>query len=183
MAYSLADSQVPRTGIGENGDVPNKQIVHFVTSIQSQLFWEITKLKWDTDFSKTRFCYPWDISRDFLQVHEEKRKLFSDQFESALYVAAWVIEFEEMFDNPPAFTETNDSIEEYLSEHVEAFNNFDTETELGIYDFNNYLSEDKPTNFHEYFLIALKEANNRNTWENSNFIKEYKANFLSINKV
>ena len=88
--------------------------------------------------------------------------------------AAWVTELEDMFDHLPSFKETKDSIEEYLSEHLEAFDNFDTKTELDIYDFSDYLPQDKPTNFHEYFLLTLEQANGEHAWKNSDFIKEYK---------
>ncbi len=170
--WKLTDDLVHETE--GSGHIFGKEMVHEVVSIQSELFWEITNLAEDTDFSEARFYYPWNVSRDFLKVDEEKQKPFSNHFESALYVAAWVTELENMFDHLPSFKETNDSIEEYLSEHVKAFDNFDTEIELDIYDLSDYLPQDKPTNFHEYFLLALEQANGVHAWKNSNFIKDYK---------
>ena len=80
--WKLTDDLVHETG--GSGHLFGKGMVHQVVSIQRKLFREITNLTKDTDFTETRFHYPWNVSRDFLKVDEEQQKPFSNHFESAL---------------------------------------------------------------------------------------------------
>lgn len=171
--WELTDDLVHETEL--SGNLFNKEMVDQVCCIQKSLFWDITNLEPETNFFKNDFLYPWNISRDIIQVDKEKQKLFSNHFEAALYVAAWTIEFDEMFDNPPHFKEIYHSVKEYLSEHVTAIDNFNPETELGIYDLNDYLPEQTPTNFHEYFLLALKEVATEYSLKNNDFCQNYRG--------
>ena len=160
-----------------SGHIIHKNTINQVVDIQVRGFLPLTnQIRDHVIWYGPRFLFPWNVSKEVLKIENTTDEPFGLRVEAALYVAAWILRFEEILQPVPKDKMTLKSVNRYLAHHIAAFEDLDTFENSEIDDLNGYLPKDEVFNFSGYFSAALNTMAREYGREDNRFIKWYCEN-------